>query len=250
MKKASCILFLCAVLFAGMAQAADEGEGSAAKGSAAKTEAPAPKAETAAPKAEAAGSAAKEAAPDKAPADENRGDVLLETSKGNIVIRLFDDTAPEHAKSFRSLARKGFYDGTYFHRVVDGFVVQGGDPNTKDDNEMNDGQGGPGYTIKNEANPKWTHKRGRVAAARTPDLDSAGSQFYICLKDLPQLDQMKYTVFGEVVSGLDVVDKIASVPKKSVRFGGERSFPVDKTYIKKAKVISPGELDALKKETD
>lgn len=168
--------------------------------------------------------------------------VVLDTTKGRIVIRLFDQDAPKHCQSYRSLVRKGFYDGTFFHRLVDGFVIQGGDPNTKDSDETNDGMGGPGYKLKNESN-RWKHLRGRVAAARGEDLDSAGCQFYVCLRDLPQLDEMRYTVFGEVVEGMDVVDKIVKVPKKrQTPYSREVSYPVEKTYIRKAGFIAEKDL--------
>jgi peptidyl-prolyl cis-trans isomerase B (cyclophilin B) len=173
--------------------------------------------------------------------------VLLKTTKGPIVIELFEDTAPQHAKSFRSLEEKGFYDGTYFHRLIEDFVIQGGDPNTKNDNEMDDGKGGPGYTVPNESSSVHKHKRGSVAAARTQDPDSAGSQFYIALRALPQLDQMKYTVFGEVVYGMDTVNKIVKVEKKRLPGARETSFPVEKTYIEKASFISAEDLAKMKK---
>jgi peptidyl-prolyl cis-trans isomerase B (cyclophilin B) len=237
MKTSVCILFALAVLFALPAVAQDEGSGP--KGSAAKSEA---RSATGEMKSEGSAAAKKEGSEAK------EGEyILLRTTKGPIVIDLFEDDAPEHAKSFRSLVKKGFYDGTYFHRLIEGFVVQGGDPNTKDDNEMNDGMGGPGYTVPNESTSARKHLRGSVAAARTADPDSAGSQFYIALKALPQLDQMKYTVFGEVVYGMDTVDKIVKVEKKSLRPRGEPSYPVEKTHIEKASLITAEELGKMKK---
>jgi len=234
MKTTVCILFAFALLFA-LPAGADEG--SAPKGSAAKSEA---RSATGEMKSEGSASAEKET-------PEKEGEyVLLETTKGPIVIELFDDTAPQHAKSFRNLVKKGFYNGTYFHRVIKDFVVQGGDPNTKDADEMNDGMGGPGYTVPNEASSVHKHKRGSVAAARGQDLNSAGSQFYIALRALPQLDQMKYTVFGQVVYGMDTVDKIVNVEKKSLRPRGEPSFPVEKTYIDKASIISADQLKSMR----
>lgn len=214
---------------------AQEGAGRQADGSGAKQEVTAP------------GLAPVSPAPAPAPAATAEELVVLDTTKGRIVIRLFDADAPQHCKSFRALAKRGFYDGTYFHRLVDGFVIQGGDPNTKDDDEMNDGMGNPGYTVKNEAG-RQKHKRGRVAAARGQDLDSAGCQFYICLQDLPQLDAMQYTVFGEVVEGMDVVDRIQNVPKKRQRpESREVSYPVQKTYITKAFMISSDEIQGEKR---
>jgi len=134
---------------------------------------------------------------------------------GSIVFKFFPDLAPNHVANFRKLANQGFYDGIAFHRVIADFMIQAGDPNTKDDDRSNDGYGGPGYTIKAEFSKK-THKRGIVSMARGTDPNSAGSQFFIVTKDSPHLDG-DYSVFGEVIQGMDVVDKIEGVqvdPKK------------------------------------
>lgn len=136
---------------------------------------------------------------------------IIETKFGNITLKFFPDVAPGHVKNFVDLAQKGFYDKTTFHRVIPGFMIQGGDPNSKDANKSKHGQGGPGYTIKAEFNDK-PHKRGTLSMARAGHPDSAGSQFFICVKDSSFLDK-QYTVFGEVESGMDVVDKIVSQPK-------------------------------------
>ena len=136
---------------------------------------------------------------------------IVETKFGNITLKFFPDVAPGHVKNFIDLAKKGFYDGTTFHRVIPGFMIQGGDPNSKDANKSRHGQGGPGYTIKAEFNDK-PHKRGTLSMARAGHPDSAGSQFFICVKDSSFLDK-QYTVFGEVVSGIEVVDKIVSQPR-------------------------------------
>jgi len=133
---------------------------------------------------------------------------VLETKFGNIELRFFPDVAPNHVANFIELARKGFYNGTTFHRVIPGFMIQGGDPNSRDPNKAKHGLGGPGYNIKAEFNNR-PHKRGALSMARTPDPDGAGSQFFICVADRRELDN-KYTVFGEVVSGMDVADKIVS----------------------------------------
>lgn len=133
-------------------------------------------------------------------------EVVLSLKQGKIRIKLFPDKAPITCANFVYLAKKGFYDGTLFHRVVPDFVVQGGDPLSKDDFPGNDGTGGPGYTIPAEFN-ELPHKAGTVAMARAQDPDSAGSQFYICLSPQPQLDG-KYTVFGQVVEGFEVVKTI------------------------------------------
>jgi len=136
---------------------------------------------------------------------------IIETKSGNITLKFFPDVAPGHVKNFIDLAKKGFYDGTTFHRVIPGFMIQGGDPNSKDANKSKHGQGGPGYTIKAEFNDK-PHKRGTLSMARAGHPDSAGSQFFICVKDSSFLDK-QYTVFGEVESGIEVVDKIVSQPR-------------------------------------
>jgi peptidyl-prolyl cis-trans isomerase B (cyclophilin B) len=136
---------------------------------------------------------------------------LIETKFGTITLKFFPDVAPGHVKNFIDLAKKGFYDGTTFHRVIPGFMIQGGDPNSKDANKSKHGQGGPGYTIKAEFNDK-PHKRGTLSMARAGHPDSAGSQFFICVADARFLDK-QYSAFGEVESGMDVADKIVSQPK-------------------------------------
>jgi peptidyl-prolyl cis-trans isomerase B (cyclophilin B) len=133
---------------------------------------------------------------------------VIETKFGNMEIRFFPDAAPNHVNNFIELAKKGFYDGTTFHRVIPGFMIQGGDPNSKDPDKSKHGMGGPGYTVKAEFNEK-PHKRGILSMARAAHPDSAGSQFFICVADSFFLDR-QYTVFGEVVSGMEVADKIVS----------------------------------------
>jgi len=136
---------------------------------------------------------------------------VIETKFGNIELKFFPDVAPNHVNNFIELARKGFYDGTTFHRVIPGFMIQGGDPNTKNSDRSKHGTGDPGYKVKAEFNDK-PHKRGTLSMARAGHPDSAGSQFFICVADSPFLDR-QYTVFGEVVSGMDVADKIVNQPK-------------------------------------
>lgn len=133
---------------------------------------------------------------------------VIETKFGNIEIRFFPDVAPIHTNNFIELSKKGFYDGTTFHRVIPGFMIQGGDPNSKSEDKSKHGMGSPGYTIKAEFNEK-SHKRGILSMARSADPDSAGSQFFICVSDAAFLDR-QYTAFGEVVSGMDVADKIVN----------------------------------------
>jgi len=136
---------------------------------------------------------------------------IIETKFGNITLKFFPDVAPGHVKNFIDLAQKGLYDGTTFHRVIPGFMIQGGDPNSKDPNKSKHGQGGPGYTIKAEFSDK-PHKRGTLSMARAGHPDSAGSQFFICVADAPFLNK-QYSVFGEVESGMEAVDKIVSQPR-------------------------------------
>jgi peptidyl-prolyl cis-trans isomerase B (cyclophilin B) len=136
---------------------------------------------------------------------------VIETKFGNIEIRFFPEVAPNHVRNFIELAKKGFYDGTTFHRVIPGFMIQGGDPNSKNPDRSKHGFGGPGYTLKAEFNEK-PHKRGTLSMARSQDPDSAGSQFFICVADASRLNGM-YSVFGEVVSGMDLADKIVSQPR-------------------------------------
>jgi len=139
--------------------------------------------------------------------------VEMKTSKGTIVIRFFPDVAPGHVKNFLELSKSGFYNGVKFHRVIPGFMIQGGDPNTKNADQSVWGTGGSGKNLKAEFN-KIHHKRGIVSAARSGHPDSASSQFFIVVADSGFLDN-QYTVFGEVVSGMDVADKIVSAPKNS-----------------------------------
>jgi len=136
---------------------------------------------------------------------------VIETKFGKIEVEFFEDKAPGHVKNFKDLARKGFYDGTIFHRVIPGFMIQGGDPNTKSDDRSNHGMGGPGYSIKAEFNDT-PHKRGILSMARSQDPNSAGSQFYIVVKDSAFLDG-QYTAFGKVLSGMTVADQIVNAPR-------------------------------------
>ncbi|HMK44936.1 MAG TPA: peptidylprolyl isomerase [Dissulfurispiraceae bacterium] len=136
---------------------------------------------------------------------------IIETKFGEIELKFYPDVAPGHVKNFIDLAQKGVYDGTTFHRVIPGFMIQGGDPNSKDADKSKHGMGGPGYTIKAEFNEK-PHKRGVLSMARAGHPDSAGSQFFICVADAPFLDR-QYTAFGEVVRGMEVADQIVSQPR-------------------------------------
>lgn len=138
-------------------------------------------------------------------------EAVIETKFGEIGLRFFRDVAPGHVDNFLKLAGSGFYDGTTFHRVIPGFMIQGGDPNSKNADKSSHGTGGPGYSIPAEFNDR-PHDRGALSMARSSDPDSAGSQFFIVVKDSDFLDG-QYTVFGEVVSGMPVADEIVSQPR-------------------------------------
>lgn len=162
---------------------------------------------------------------------------VIETKFGKIVIEFYDKDAPKTVANFVKLAKEGYYNGTNFHRVMPGFMIQGGDPNSKDDDRSNDGTGGPGYTV--EAEIKREHKRGTVATARlgddvNPQKRSSGSQFFINVKDNAFLDG-GYTVFGNVIAGMDVADKIAGVPRDG------RDNPNDKVEMTKVSITTRAE---------
>jgi cyclophilin family peptidyl-prolyl cis-trans isomerase len=154
---------------------------------------------------------------------------VIDTRLGNIELEFLADNAPGHVKNFKDLAMKGFYDGTTFHRVIPGFMIQGGDPNTKSDDRSTHGMGGPGYTIKAEFN-KTSHDRGILSMARSSDPNSAGSQFFIVVKDSQFLDN-KYTAFGRVIKGMETVDKIVNVPRD------QRDNPKDRIEMKSVKIV-------------
>ena len=138
-------------------------------------------------------------------------EVTIKTDFGSIKFTLLPDLAPETVRNFSKLTKDGFYNGTLFHRVIPGFMIQGGDPNTKNADKNMWGQGGPGYNLKAEFNSR-SHLRGIVSMARAADPDSAGSQFFIVTSDSTFLDK-QYTVFGEVVDGMEVADKIVDLPR-------------------------------------
>ena len=155
---------------------------------------------------------------------------VIETKYGNMVVEFFEKDAPKTVENFKKLAKDGFYNGTAFHRIVDGFMIQGGDPLTKDvANADRFGTGDPGYKIKAEFNEN-KHVRGVLSMARSNHPDSAGSQFFICLDPAPFLDG-KYTAFGKLVKGEDVLGKIGKVSTKVGR-GGEKSVPDERIEIK------------------
>ena len=149
---------------------------------------------------------------------------VIETSHGTIEVEFFEDKASGHVKNFKDLVNKEFYNGTTFHRVIPGFMIQGGDPNTKTNDRSSHGMGGPGYTIDAEFNDA-RHDRGVLSMARSQDPNSAGSQFFIVVKDSHFLDG-QYTAFGKVTSGMDVADKIIDVDRDA------RDNPTDRIEMK------------------
>jgi len=158
---------------------------------------------------------------------------IITTSEGTMVLELWPDVAPGHVENFKKLAREGFYDGTCFHRVIRGFMIQGGDPLTKDERQRHRwGTGGPGYTIPAEFNPR-PHVRGVLSMARAQDPDSAGSQFFICHADARFLDR-QYTAFGRLVQGDEVLERIATTPTEP----GDR--PVKRMHIESIRIVAAG----------
>lgn len=157
---------------------------------------------------------------------------VLTTTDGEMVIKFWPEVAPKTVENFKKLAREGFYDGTAFHRVIKGFMIQGGDPFTKDESKRGLwGTGGPGYNIRAEFNTK-PHVRGVISMARSQHPDSAGSQFFICHGDARFLDR-QYTAFGELIKGDEVLEKIASVPCT----GPERSSPLERKGVVSVKIV-------------
>jgi peptidyl-prolyl cis-trans isomerase B (cyclophilin B) len=161
-------------------------------------------------------------------------EAVLETDKGTMCVGFWPEQAPGHVRNFLELAQKGFYDGTAFHRVVRGFMIQGGCPNTRQGQRGAPGTGGPGHTIKAEFSD-LPHTRGTLSMARAKDPDSAGSQFFVVHAEHAEFLDGNYTVFGFVKDGLDVLDAIASV---EVEFGagGERSKPTERIGLRKVSV--------------
>ena len=159
----------------------------------------------------------------------------IKTSEGDMVVQFWTDAAPNTIENFKKLARAGFYNGTIFHRIVKGFMIQGGDPNSKDPAKENRyGEGGPGYKIKAEFNDH-PHQRGVISMAREPDPDSAGSQFFICLAPVPRLDH-QYTTFGKLLKGDDVLGKIGDTPVTRSSTG-EMSKPTTRVTIEKIDIV-------------
>jgi len=160
---------------------------------------------------------------------------VLSTDKGEIVLEFYPDAAPLHVANFKKLAKVGFYDGTTFHRVIPGFMIQGGDPNSKDDNPFNDGQGGPPYSVPAEFN-KISHEPGILSMARSSDPNSAGSQFFICLGSPKHLDG-QYTVFGKAIKGMEVVNMIGKDRREPPKDAEKPAV-----LIKSVKIVKKSEI--------
>jgi peptidyl-prolyl cis-trans isomerase B (cyclophilin B) len=183
----------------------------------------------------AAAFAADEKKEEKTPVNSSNEVAVIKTSEGDMVLQFWTDAAPDTVENFKKLARQGFYDGTIFHRIVKEFMIQGGDPNSKDPAKENSyGQGGPGYNIKAEFN-NHSHDRGVVSMARGPDPDSAGSQFFICLAPVHRLDH-QYTTFGKLIKGQDVLEKIGDIPVTRNSMG-EPSKPTKRVVIESIKIV-------------
>jgi peptidyl-prolyl cis-trans isomerase B (cyclophilin B) len=185
--------------------------------------------------------AAEEKKEEKTPMNTSNEVALIKTSEGEMVVEFWKDAAPNTIENFKKLARSGFYNGTIFHRIVKGFMIQGGDPTSKDPaKERSYGMGDPGYKIKAEFNDH-PHERGVLSMARGPDADSAGSQFFICLAPQPRLDH-QYTTFGKLIKGDDVLEKIGNTPVTR-NSTGEISKPTRRVTIEK---IDIAPADSLK----
>ena len=160
---------------------------------------------------------------------------VIKTSEGEMIAEFWPDVAPNTVENFKKLARSGFYDGTAFHRIVKGFMIQGGDPLTKDPaKESRYGTGDPGYKIKAEFNDR-SHERGVLSMARSSDPDSAGSQFFICLANVSRLDH-QYTTFGKLIKGDDVLGKIGDT-EVTMSDSGERSKPTKRVTVESIKIV-------------
>ena len=160
---------------------------------------------------------------------------VIRTSEGEMVAEFWPEVAPNTVENFKKLAHSGFYDGTAFHRIVKGFMIQGGDPLTKDPaKESRYGTGDPGYKIKAEFNDR-SHERGVLSMARSSDPDSAGSQFFICLANVSRLDH-QYTTFGKLIKGDDVLGKIGDI-EVTTSDSGERSKPTKRVTVESIKIV-------------
>ena len=174
-------------------------------------------------------------AEEKKPMNSTNEVAVIKTSEGEMIAEFWPDVAPNTVENFKKLARSGFYDGTAFHRIVKGFMIQGGDPLTKDPaKESRYGTGDPGYKIKAEFNDR-SHERGVLSMARSNDPDSAGSQFFICLANVSRLDH-QYTTFGKLIKGDDVLGKIGDA-EVTMSGSGERSKPTKRVTVESIKIV-------------
>ncbi len=174
-------------------------------------------------------------AEEKKPMNSANEVAVIKTSEGEMIAEFWPDVAPNTVENFKKLARSGFYDGTAFHRIVKGFMIQGGDPLTKDPaKESRYGTGDPGYKIKAEFNDR-SHERGVLSMARSNDPDSAGSQFFICLANVSRLDH-QYTTFGKLIKGDDVLGKIGDI-EVTTSGSGERSKPTKRVTVESIKIV-------------
>lgn len=176
---------------------------------------------------------------DKTPAATTDEVAVIKTNEGEMVVQFWKDAAPETIANFKKLARAGFYSGTTFHRIVQGFMIQGGDPLTKDPTkEARYGEGDAGYKIKAEFN-NHSHERGVLSMARDSDPDSASSQFFICLGPVHRLDH-QYTTFGKVIKGDSVLEKIGETPVTYAN--GEKSKPTQRVVISSVEIVPAGSV--------
>ena len=160
---------------------------------------------------------------------------IIKTAQGEMTIEFWPDVAPKTVENFKKLARENFYDGTAFHRIMKGFMIQGGDPLTKDPKqESRWGTGGPGHRVKAEFNDR-SHVRWVISMARSQDPDSAGSQFFICLADAKFLDR-NYTAFGKLVAGDDVLEALGNTPTVAGG-GGEKSRPTNRVGVESIRIV-------------
>ena len=159
---------------------------------------------------------------------------IIKTSYGEMTVAFWSDVAPKTVENFKKLANDKFYDGTAFHRIIKGFMIQGGCPNPKKGARGVPGTGDPGYKVKAEFNAK-AHVRGVLSMARAASPDSAGCQFFICHGDARFLDK-QYTAFGQIVGGDEVLEKIANVP--TTHGGGEKSTPIDRVEVESIRIVT------------
>jgi peptidyl-prolyl cis-trans isomerase B (cyclophilin B) len=166
---------------------------------------------------------------------------IIHTTAGDMTVEFWPEVAPRTVDNFLKLSREGFYDKTAFHRIIKGFMIQGGCPNTKPGGKGQPGTGSPGYQIKAEFNNR-SHTKGILSMARSADPDSAGSQFFICHGNASFLNN-KYTAFGKVISGEDVLEKIANIPC----VGPENSTPTQRIEVTSVEVVGEAKVTKVEK---